>query len=443
VNPPPPEILKWGCPGVPQQERIEFLENVLTPGNLCRLVRMLAVLLPLGLLTLTLNPWVLGHAMLLGWCIANVTLALAFMALIGWNRNASTRLRATHSTVVLGFALCLGSINGFSLLLSPLIGENSFYTIGVILPAVLLHLPMRTALSLLMANHLLFTTLQLHNGSSAGAALMNGLEGVVLAALASCCRFNQRWENFQQGRLMVRANATLSAANQQLDVKKREMDEVMAIAAHDLRSPLLNLHSLFTILKINPKWTENPYADVVKECLATCDGQLSLITHLLDAHKIETNMIEKSFRTELKIQDIAERSIEKIRRVAEERKIEIVNQLSEGEIASEPQALERILDNLLSNAVKFSPPGTLITLRQRHSSKEWIIEVADEGHGIPAHDVSQLFRKFYRGSNFENGSSGTGLGLFIVRQLAEKLGGSVHYRPGDPSGSIFSLRLPV
>lgn len=419
-----------------QQERNDFLENVLTPGNLRRMFWLIVLFLPVSLLAMLLNPWTLNHTPLLFWTLANAAVGVVFLTLHRLILSGWRGLQRGYTLVVLCFIASLISIDGFYLLLKPLIGETSFYAIGVILPAVLFNLPPRTILSLLVLNHLALAALQIHSGNSPGFALVDGLEGVFLAALASCCRFRQRWENDQQRQI-------INEANLQLQARSDEMNEVMAIAAHDLRSPLLNLHSLFVILKHNPKWVEKPYSEVVKECIATCDGQLGLISRLLEAHTAEEAVTESKKRHELKLQEVAERSIRKIHRVAEERNIRITNHLSDVEIASDPQALERIFDNLLSNAVKFSPTGTVVTLRQQFTSGEWIIEVADEGHGVPIADVSQLFRKFYRGPALEQGSTGAGLGLFIVQQLAAGLGGSIHYRPGETRGSIFSLRLPA
>jgi signal transduction histidine kinase len=419
------------------------LENVLTPGNLRRMFWLIVLFPPVSLLAILLNPWVLNDPPLLFWTLVNLTAGLVFVTLHRLILSGWRGLQQGYTLIVLCFIGCLISIDGFYLLLTPLIGENSFYAIGVILPAMLFNLPPRTILSLLIVNHLALTAVHIHGGSSPGLALVDGLEGMLLASLASCCRFRQRWENDQQRRIIDKANATLTEANVQLKARQNEINEVMAIAAHDLRSPLVNLHSLFVILKNNPKWTEKPYSDVVEECLSTCHGQLGLISGLLEAHKAEEAVTEAKNRCELKLQEVAILSIRKIHSIAEERNIRIINHLSELEIASDPQALERIFDNLLSNAVKFSPAGTVVTLRQQFTSGEWLIEVADEGHGVPAADVSQLFRKFYRGPDLEHGSTGAGLGLFIVQQLAAGLGGSIDYRPGETCGSIFSLHLPA
>jgi signal transduction histidine kinase len=105
-------------------------------------------------------------------------------------------------------------------------------------------------------------------------------------------------------------------------------------------------------------------------------------------------------------------------------------------------ALHQILENLLSNAVRFSPPGSPISLSLSKETGSWIIDVADEGPGIPEDERSQLFHKFYRSSTNTPSQQGAGLGLFIVSQMAKHLGGSIAYRDRSPRGAVFSLRLP-
>lgn len=106
----------------------------------------------------------------------------------------------------------------------------------------------------------------------------------------------------------------------------------------------------------------------------------------------------------------------------------------------DPAALQQVLGHLIENAVKYSPEGGEITLRVSRTESEAVLEVCDEGIGIP--DDVNLFAAFRRGD--EEATQGAGLGLYIVRNLVESMGGKVHARRnGDKAGSTFTVTLPA
>lgn len=106
----------------------------------------------------------------------------------------------------------------------------------------------------------------------------------------------------------------------------------------------------------------------------------------------------------------------------------------------DPAALQQVLGHLLENAVKYSPDGTTVTVRARRDGDEVVIDVVDEGHGVPE-DVD-VFAPFQRGA--DETTEGAGLGLYIVRNLVRAMGGHVvaERNPSGP-GSTFSVRLPA
>ncbi len=108
-------------------------------------------------------------------------------------------------------------------------------------------------------------------------------------------------------------------------------------------------------------------------------------------------------------------------------------------------AVQRALINLIDNAIKFSPPETVITVRAAPcGSDEWELSVTDQGPGIPAAEHGKIFDRFYRiGSELRRETKGAGIGLSIVRHIAEGHGGTVNVESGHGTGSKFSLRLPL
>ena len=114
-------------------------------------------------------------------------------------------------------------------------------------------------------------------------------------------------------------------------------------------------------------------------------------------------------------------------------------------IVADPTAITTIAFNLLENAVKYSPPGEAevqIIVRQKRGRV--FFKVADKGIGIPDEDKGRIFEKFYRiGSEDTRKTKGTGLGLYIVKQIVKAHNGSIVVRNNVPSGSVFEITLPV
>jgi two-component system sensor histidine kinase SenX3 len=105
--------------------------------------------------------------------------------------------------------------------------------------------------------------------------------------------------------------------------------------------------------------------------------------------------------------------------------------------------LSRAVENLVSNAIKYSPGGTEVTVSASSDDSSVSIQVTDQGCGIPEANLARIFEKFYRVPRVEDaGVPGTGLGLSLVREIAELHGGSVAVRSEVSAGSTFTLRLP-
>jgi two-component system phosphate regulon sensor histidine kinase PhoR len=109
----------------------------------------------------------------------------------------------------------------------------------------------------------------------------------------------------------------------------------------------------------------------------------------------------------------------------------------------DPGRIEQVLVNLLDNAVKYSPEGGEVIVRTSSSPASVRVEVADEGIGIPPAEQQAVFEKFYRGDQQGRAvPNGTGLGLYICRELVRRMGGTIGVRSQPGQGSIFYFELP-
>jgi len=115
------------------------------------------------------------------------------------------------------------------------------------------------------------------------------------------------------------------------------------------------------------------------------------------------------------------------------------------DILAQEKLMDELLNNLISNAIKYTPSGGRVRIRvARESSDRVLCEVADTGIGIPAEDISRLFTEFFRGTNAkELTEEGTGLGLVIVKEILDRLRGTVSVTSKVGEGTCFTCFLPV
>jgi len=427
------------------QERQRFADEV-TATNLTRLWWFTLTTLAISACTLMFNLFSSqknAAVIPLQWADQIITLTL--IALIWWARKQSAPAQWKSALVIAYTVLMLVFLDGYFFYTVPLVGHNSAYVLGAVACGVLILLPPGLFLPLLLVNHAFYCVMVLTSGKGALfaiSAIIDGSTGVVIGGFASFFLYTARWNDFRKERLIAERNRELAASNRQLQERNEEMNELMAIAAHDLRSPLEGQQNLLELARSRPAWKSEQLAEVMDTAIHSCRAMLALVGRLLDAHKAEHGNLP------LQPADIRESLHTAIARTksradAKGIHLEIIIP-DESAIASiHASALEEVLENLLVNAVKFSTSDSTIRVSLFAGDGSWQVEISDEGPGIPENERSSLFRKFHRGTNQPTaGETSTGMGLFIVKKLTETMGGSVEYAPCQPHGSIFRLTFP-
>jgi signal transduction histidine kinase len=223
--------------------------------------------------------------------------------------------------------------------------------------------------------------------------------------------------------------------------------EAINVAAHELGAPLAVLTSYLSLLsdgKLGPapsKWSS------VLNVMADKAWQVTgIVNDLLEAARIEAGTHESS-RTSLDLRDIVLRAVEKARPRAELSAGQIVATFGPDAVQVEADArqLSRILDNLINNSLAYAvrPPRLKVTAAS--DAKGAVVHVIDNGVGLSKSQRSRVFRPFHRGNDPAfDGVPGSGLGLYVSRQLAEANGGSLTLERSELGvGTAFALNLPL
>ncbi len=170
-----------------------------------------------------------------------------------------------------------------------------------------------------------------------------------------------------------------------------------------------------------------------------------MVKSFLDASRIDlgTLIIEKEMTN---IGDLINNELEEQKQRIEEKKLEIefTNQENTQQILVDPKRIRMVFQNLLSNAVKYSELKSKIIIDITKEGQNLLITFKDTGMGIPELDKDKIFTKLYRAKNVvSSATEGTGLGLYIAKNIVEQSGGKIWFESDLNNGTIFYVRLPI
>ena len=251
---------------------------------------------------------------------------------------------------------------------------------------------------------------------------------VVLVGPLLAIAFYQRW---------------LYGALDRLRQFDRMKDEFIAVLSHEMRTPLTSVYG--SALTLQQHELDAETRATLQAVISNESARLGrLLDDLLAASRLDTGR-EKTLimptDAPAVVDEVAENSRQR-QRPGVELDLDLDGSLPP--VAADPDKLRQILDNLIENANKYSPDGGHVHVALKRAGRFARFSVSDEGIGIPDSEKDRIFDKFHRlDPNMTRGVGGTGLGLYICRQLVERMDGRIWVSSEEGRGSTFTFELPL
>jgi len=251
----------------------------------------------------------------------------------------------------------------------------------------------------------------------------------------------------------MQTERTLRSNEKQLENQNRELSrmnqlksDMIAVTSHDLKSPLAAIIGYASLLEeYFSSLDEAKKIYYIQRIEEEGQKQLVFINKLLDLYRIESGTIDlelSSGRLDLLVNECIVRQ----QHVAAERNIRI-EMSSKGTLSAtlfDPLRMEQVVSNILSNSIKFSPSDRRIQMSVHQTKQMVTVEMCDRGKGIDEEEIVNIFDRYYMGrTNFDVRPEGSGLGLYIVKNIVTLHGGEVFARNRERGGSCFTVCIPV
>lgn len=246
---------------------------------------------------------------------------------------------------------------------------------------------------------------------------------------------------------MATENLRLLAEASEIQVLRelnRLRSELIANVSHELRTPL-GLIKVFasTLLREDVQFDEETRHEFLCDIEEETDKLEELVRNLLDISRMEEGRLHLE-KQPTNIGHLAQEVLDDMRGQCAQHNV-VLALPGESLIAPvDAKRIAQVLRNLLSNAIKYSPQGTTVTIRGRREDGRVLVEVHDQGIGIPEKDLTRVFERFYRIDNeFTQNVGGVGLGLALCRGIIEAHDGRIWVESVPGQGSVFSFVLPT
>jgi signal transduction histidine kinase len=245
--------------------------------------------------------------------------------------------------------------------------------------------------------------------------------------------------------IMVIGNAFIRIFEQIVRLNKMK-SEFVSVASHQLRTPLSAIKwETELLLSKFKKGLNKKQLSNVENIEFLCVRMIKLVNDLLDVTRIEQKRLVLKKET-IDLAKIVHEAEKEFGPIAKARNIELIFSYSKNisKIFNDANRLKMVVENLINNAVKYTTQNGKIEVKLNKKNNQIVFSVKDNGVGIPEEQQSRIFDKFFRSDNIvKYQTEGTGLGLYISKNIIEQLGGKIWFQSVENLGSIFSFSLPI
>jgi signal transduction histidine kinase len=246
---------------------------------------------------------------------------------------------------------------------------------------------------------------------------------------------------------VVQNYARLRRLNERLKELDAAKSEFVSIAAHQLRTPLsITKWILSMLLKGDVGPLSPEQKDLILRGNESNERMIDLINSLLSVSRIESGRLEHE-PLMLRIESLIESVLHEFSVKEGQTGIKVVFEkppVALPAVNADPQTMCLVIQNLIDNAVKYTMKGGTVTVKATRDDGNIMVSVADTGIGIPTTERDRIFSKFFRASNAKKvDTTGSGLGLFVVKSIVEKHGGDIWFTSKAGEGTVFYFTLPI
>lgn len=228
-----------------------------------------------------------------------------------------------------------------------------------------------------------------------------------------------------------------------LSQTERLRNALLSSISHDLRTPLASiLASVSSLREFGDRFEPAVREDLLSTIQEEAERLNHFVANLLHMTRLEGGALGvTAVRTN--VREVAGRVVQRLQGRAGRRRLTLDRAGGDLEVRADPILLEQALANVVENAIRFSPDGTAIALTWVRQGGRVVLQVSDEGPGVPDEDLGRIFDKFYRSPASSANLQGTGLGLSIVKGLMESMGGGAAAHRLESGGLAVALHLPA
>ncbi|MCA1802301.1 MAG: hypothetical protein LC662_07575 [Rhodothermaceae bacterium] len=251
-------------------------------------------------------------------------------------------------------------------------------------------------------------------------------------------------ENRQLMALEVENNRKLIRLNEKEVKLRMDISKFMGNAAHDLRSPLNAINSVNELMKMDAYLLSREHSELLDFISESTSQMASLINNLLEVNKFDEGTIAVT-PEHIDIHALLKTLIfgHETATVKKNIRLKTESDFEGRTVYTDKGIFVQIADNLISNAIKYSPIGKKVEIFLKDDSNGYRLTVTDQGEGIPETDMPRLYRRYQTLSARPTaGEKSTGLGLSIVKELVDLIGGTIDVNSARDTGTTFSVLFP-